>query len=84
MELIKTYQEDLLLMKYGDYQRGLASVVYNFLIKKYATTGSGRKIKVNHNLEHNIVKKCTKLSRIDFSLECFTADFMKFSSTAVK
>ena len=33
MELINTYREDLLLMKYGDYKRGLASVVHNFLIK---------------------------------------------------
>ena len=28
-----------------------------------------------HNLAQNVVEKFTKLSKIDFSMECFTADF---------
>ena len=33
---------------------------------------------VTYNHGHNIVDKFTKLRKIGFSLECFTADFGKF------
>ena len=36
----------------------------------------------NHG--QNIVDKFTKFSKIDVSLECFTADFLQFSSTTVQ
>ena len=38
---------------------------------------------LTYNHEQNIVERFTKLSQIGFSLECFTTDFLQFSSTIV-
>ena len=37
-----------------------------------------------YNLGENIADKLTNLSKIRFSMECFTADFLRFSSTTFK
>ena len=36
------------------------------------------------NPGQNMLDKFTKLSKIRFSLECFTADFLQVSSTTIK
>ena len=36
------------------------------------------------NVGQNIVDKYIKLSKVGFSMECFTADFLQFLSTTVK
>ena len=38
----------------------------------------------NYNHGKKIVDKVRKLSKIAFSMECFTADFLQFSSTDFK
>ena len=40
--------------------------------------------RLNYNLGQNIVDKFTKLSKIGFSMERFTADFLQFSNATVK
>ena len=37
-----------------------------------------------YNLGGNILDKLTKLSKIEFCLECFTSDFLQFSDATVK
>lgn len=37
-----------------------------------------------HNFEKNIVGKLRKFGKIEFSVKCFTTDFLHFSSTTVK
>ena len=37
-----------------------------------------------YNLGQNIVNKLTKLSKIGYSMEYFTADFLQFSSSTIK
>ena len=55
MEILKTYQEELLLIKFYAYKRGLASMVYNFFYKK--TAGSGIKhIHKNQELAEELHK----------------------------
>ena len=36
------------------------------------------------SLGQNIVDKLMKLSKVDFSIECFTVDFLQFSRPTVK
>ena len=38
----------------------------------------------NYNLGQKVVDKLTKLSKIDFSMECFTADFLQDFTKIVK
>ena len=38
----------------------------------------------SYNHGQDITDKLTKLSKIDFSMECFTADLMQFFSATVK
>ena len=37
-----------------------------------------------HNLWQNTLDKFSELSKIDFSVKCFSGEFLQFSSTAVK
>ena len=39
---------------------------------------SGQQILAIYNLEQRVGDKVTKLSNIGFSMECFTADFLRF------
>ena len=61
------------------------SKIIDVLKKKTEKTFLTTKIYIqwirDHSFTQKFIGKFTKLSKIDFSMKCFTANFMRFSST---
>ena len=53
-------------------------------LSKYVHWTPRNSFGVNYNLGQNMVDKFTKLSKINFSMGCFTADILQFPNTTVK
>ena len=54
------------------------------ITSKYLTNNLSLHFLYRYNHRQGIVDKCTKLSKLDVSLECFATSFLQFSSRTVK